>query len=378
MFFWLASLLAVFRPRSRHTADFLPKGVNDLALFELQTVTGEWLVPLPLDPAFPPSLFYRFERPSAEAYSRLVDRANKCTLLFGLYKDNFEEGSTENTAVPVQAVTILHGRHTTNAELVEFLKVRNLTTSTSKESLAVFAASQSVSYYGTPLSRGIAAPLRRPGQILDPLPDLLAERRPNSGILKNFSLSRLTHTVRTSMEPELALLMANLGVGTSPNNPTSILDPFMGAGIILLAAAMLFPECSMLGSDKNVDSTSADKILQNFAQFNRKPPVLIFQMQDVAQLDLAPSSLDCIVTDPPYDMKAKITGGGDFESAILLPLLRLASQSLKPNGRLVFYCPRAPPTTQQLETYGLDVVKIFEQRLSPTFSRFLCVIQNRD
>lgn len=352
--------------------------MNDLALFELQTVTGEWLVPLPLDPAFPPSLFYRFERPSAtEAYSRLVDRANKCTLLFGLYKDN-EEGSTDNNAaaVPVQAVTILHGRHTTNAELVEFLKGRNLTTSTSKESLSVFAASQSVSYYGTPLSRGFAAPVRRRGQILDPLPDLLAERRPNSGILKNFSLSRLTHTVRTSMEPELALLMANLGVGTSPN-PTSILDPFMGAGIILLAAAILNPECSMLGSDKNVDSTSADKILQNFAQFNRKPPA-IFHMQDVAQLDLAPSSLDCIVTDPPYDMKAKITGGGDFESAILLPLLRLASQSLKPNGRLVFYCPRAPPTTQQLETYGLDVVKIFEQRLSPTFSRFLCVIQNRD
>jgi tRNA G10 N-methylase Trm11 len=59
-------------------------------------------------------------------------------------------------------------------------------------------------------------------------------RRPRSGVLKSFALHKLPFTGGpTTMEPEIALLMANL---CGAVKGARVLDPFCGSASLLLAA----------------------------------------------------------------------------------------------------------------------------------------------
>ena len=229
----------------------------------------------------------------------------------------------------------------------------------------------------------------------DPLPQANAFRRPDAGILGKFTLRSLPMRAKTSIEPELALLMVNLA---SPSRLCTLagrakvsLNPFCGAGTLLLACALSQSQSSipiLLGSD--VEELN---ILPNFEHFGVSTQALRLAGQHAIQDVLCswPALwknnvfVDCIVTDPPYGMGARIfqrsEGDGESESEgddnVVGALLRLAEQRLSMGGRVVFFNPWHPPAPKLLASAcpSLRTIAIFEQRFSSTFSRFLCVLE---
>lgn len=190
----------------------------------------------------------------------------------------------------------------------------------------------------------------------------------------------------TPTRPPLALLMANLaGVTTG----SVVLDPFCGSGALLWGAAHA-GAALCLGSDLVVPKAASETL---------RPPsrtAVEFLRCDVFALphgrgggcgytDGSPPSpfppaslplLDAIVTDPPYGLREGQTGWGqrrppspgrrqpgpgssnsnnscfieDYSgrellesvSAMMRPVFRLASERLRPGGRLVFLLPVFP------------------------------------
>lgn len=51
------------------------------------------------------------------------------------------------------------------------------------------------------------------------------------------------------LPPKLARMMANVAIGSKPKKGARLLDPFCGAGTILMEAAMRSPELTLIGSD---------------------------------------------------------------------------------------------------------------------------------
>ena len=84
------------------------------------------------------------------------------------------------------------------------------------------------------LSRGLGSSLEDRHSKREMLSAEDSYRRPNNGLLKSFALSRLPYTMKTTMEPEMALLMCSFAKLTKFS---TILDPFCGSCTILLAAA---------------------------------------------------------------------------------------------------------------------------------------------
>ena len=137
--------------------------------------------------------------------------------------------------------------------------------SSSSSSLAMFAPSLA-SLTGFPLVYGVAAP--RPQGQRHPLPLQNAFRRPDSGILRRYALRALPAAAKTSMEPELAPLMSNLALvhsDLSAPRKKVVLDPFVGAGLLLLASALQNPHIIALGSDaQQHDGENQNCVSQNF------------------------------------------------------------------------------------------------------------------
>jgi 16S rRNA G966 N2-methylase RsmD len=302
-------LTLVVRPRSRHTYSFQVP-FHELALFELESLSfAGCLEDLGWDDA-PPSLL------PAELRRRVrpcesVDLAvfSSSVLLFGIFAD---------------------------------------------DSLVV---------------RGLAAP--RGERLVYPSVD--AHRRPDAGLLKNFRLASLVHRAKTSMEPELALLMANFA-RVGPRK--SVMDPFCGAGILLVAAA-LQGATRLEGSD--AASVDEEGVRANLALFPKQLslPVILSLRGDMPISHLLSAAeeeeVDCIVTDPPYGLGAPIIGSGGLCEDVMTLLLRLAERRLKDGGRLVCWAPQRVPLLAPSSC--LRLVKTFEQVLSPTYSRHLCVFE---
>jgi tRNA G10 N-methylase Trm11 len=83
--------------------------------------------------------------------------------------------------------------------------------------------------------------------------------------------------------------------------------------------------------------------------------------------------VDCILTDPPYGLGAPILGSGGLCEDVMTLLLRLAERRLKGGGRLVCWAPQRVPLLAPSSC--LRLVRTFEQVLSPTYSRHLCVFE---
>lgn len=206
------------------------------------------------------------------------------------------------------------------------------------------------------------------------------ESAPNAGqpqpphhvylLLKVSSLS--SHTVRelaewsdvkkrafigtTTMPADRALLMSNLGVVTGGR---TILDPFCGSGGLLLSSALL--AASVVGSDVDAELLSfCDAPLRfpnsphrpnrgvelvsygdSFTELGLEKPVLLpgldIQSDDfLSKVQQANHGqrYDAIVTDPPYGIRESSSKMSDEQ--ITERLCEVASQVLKPLGRLVF------------------------------------------
>lgn len=200
--------------------------------------------------------------------------------------------------------------------------------------------------------------------------------------LKRYDLKQRSYLGPTSMDAEMALLMANFAQARPGG---VILDPFCGTGSMLVAAAHYGAMTMGIDIDIRVikhgksarksgskfgvkasDGSSVD-VWTNFAQYGLQPPVALF----VGDLHALPTrrfglegTLQGIVADPPYGVRAggrKSGGRKPLPEDYAIPeemrethipstapypfaemnddLMELAARFLSIGGRLTFFLP---------------------------------------
>ena len=118
-------------------------------------------------------------------------------------------------------------------------------------------------------------------------------------------------TVPGSLHPPVAAAMACLAEIAAGQ---SVVDPFCGAGTVLLEARAIEPGATYLGIDQAPAALAAARA-NGFAST---------RLGDAADLG---DAVDRIVTNPPWDVRVRI---GDFS-----PYLRAWRRILQPDGRVV-------------------------------------------
>ncbi|XP_023327823.1 tRNA (guanine(10)-N2)-methyltransferase homolog [Eurytemora carolleeae] len=206
----------------------------------------------------------------------------------------------------------------------------------------------------------------------------------------------------TTMDAQLALLMANLGL---VKEGKFILDPFVGTGSLLIAAAQF--KGLVFGADINLLTLNAknrpsrvgekvrgedESMIANFEQYG-----LTSSYGDVIACDFSKSpwrqdlKFDCIITDPPYGIREQIRSvrrdreppeGREDEvyslENILQDLLNFSADRLCLGGRLVYWIPiiRQEYKEELLPTHpSLKLVYNCEQVLTAHTSRRLLVME---
>ena len=270
------------------------------------------------------------------------------------------------------------------------------------------------------LSRGLASPVDKGEGLREMLASKEAYRRPHNGVLKRFSLNRLSFRTKTSLEPEIALLMCSFAkLVPKDQGPFRVLDCFCGSCMLLLAASIhmaietsmthSFTNLRMVGVDANRDVFDLDGIEKNFKHMNKshifKNHISLYQGycdklsgknpfrdlnhvygQNCDEMEL----FDAIITDPPYDMNERIRDDNDEndenykDDMFYRKFLSMAADKLNIGGRIVFFFPQVgkgdvPPSI----CYDDEVMQHFtlvhsiRQRFSPTFSRYLIAMEKR-
>jgi len=265
-------------------------------------------------------------------------------------------------------------------------------------------------------------------------------RRPRSGILRLLAERRqeAAFSTPTAMEPEMAWVMNNL---VRVRVGSKVLDPFVGSGSLLFAAILLGAG-ELVGTDAAVElvgegaGTAKQKILKSFVYEKEEfspwvpplgcvMPVHVLGQADILAWEAHPllfrrEYYDCIVTDPPYDLKAKVQGATKTTPAAagaagaaaaaaeevdvakkrqqtampaIVKLMKAATHVLVPGGRLVFFLPVwgkhnfesreaasdsiSPPLALPPLPPALRLVAILPQVFSPTFVRWLVCMEKR-
>jgi len=231
-------------------------------------------------------------------------------------------------------------------------------------------------------------------------------------LITKLSIKKRKFIGNTTMDPQLALLMANLGL---VENGTFVLDPFVGTGSILIAAAEF--KGITFGGDidfltlhaKSKPSRKGDKkrgddesMVANFRQYG-----LTGHYGDVIACDFSKSpwrpalQFESVLTDPPYGIREAMTKVGtekDFSNQsipekylkthipekvdyslknILEDLLNFSAEKLSIGGRLVYWIPiiRQEYEERLLPSHPcLTLLHNCEQVLSSNTSRRLIVM----
>ncbi|ADN03100.1 methyltransferase domain-containing protein [Spirochaeta thermophila] len=136
---------------------------------------------------------------------------------------------------------------------------------------------------------------------------------------------------RVSLKPPLAYGLLHLsGIF---NDPGPLLDPFCGAGTILLEAADLLPEgLPICGLDISWRAFSGTARNLEAEGFERKVRLVLGDARRLSSY-FPPESFQYIVTDPPFGVK--LGRRLDFED-LFSAFLEEASLVLKPGGTMVF------------------------------------------
>ncbi|KAG2487107.1 hypothetical protein HYH03_014220 [Edaphochlamys debaryana] len=228
-------------------------------------------------------------------------------------------------------------------------------------------------------------------------------------LLDAYTLKRRAYLGPTSMDTEMAFIMANMA---KVRRGSFMFDPYAGTGSILVAAAVY--GAKVLGGDIDIKVIREGKvgpggqrltIRSNFQQYGLPQPVDLIRM-DAHRHPLRPGLqevLHCIIGDPPYGVRAggKKSGArpevaarrpnpGDRATYIpatqpytlgecLRDLLELAAQLLVPGGRLVYFLPATPdtydPATEVPAHPALELVANSEQILTSRYSRRLVTME---
>lgn len=240
--------------------------------------------------------------------------------------------------------------------------------------------------------------------------------------LKKYDLKSRMYLGPTSLDHELAFLMANLGL-VRPG--MMVLDPFVGTGSILVALAHFGAKCTGTDIDSRVlhgemyagkgDRTIKRGISENFRIYGLEPPELIRMDNHLFDRHVQSKSksngrplqqefnemFDAIVTDPPYGIRAGAKKSGKKDGVpyaisddrrddhipttqsypvdeVMLDLLHTAARTLVSGGRLVYLIPTTYDfTVNDLPVHPcLEFVQICEQPLSTRHGR-RCVVMEK-
>jgi len=219
----------------------------------------------------------------------------------------------------------------------------------------------------------------------------------------------------TTMDPQLALLMSNI---CKVREGSTVLDPFVGTGSLLVAAAEFGG--FVLGSDIDYLTLHArtrpsrvgqkrraedESMLANFEQYGLAHRYLGVIASDfsICPLRVEPW-LDCVITDPPYGIREGTTRVGtekDYSQQsipeqylsqhypqkvsyslehLLTDLLNFSARALVLGGRLVYWLPviRQNYSAANLPSHpALALVADMEQVLSSNTSRRLIVMEKK-
>lgn len=185
-----------------------------------------------------------------------------------------------------------------------------------------------------------------------------------SNRIEQYSLKKRKYLGPTSMDSELSLIMTNLA---QVQKGSFAFDPFVGTGSILLTAALRGAFAFGTDIDLRVlrGRSQDENIVSNFKQYGLPPPELVRSDNAIYHRhyrDHLPL-FDCIVTDPPYGIRAGAKKSGSRKegevkpvldehrydhvamtrpysvSDVMADLLNVAAMTLKMGGRLVYVIP---------------------------------------
>lgn len=210
------------------------------------------------------------------------------------------------------------------------------------------------------------------------------------GIGTQYSLKRRRYIGPTSMDAELAFVMANMaGVGKD----SLVLDPFCGTASIMVACRAV--GAHVVGGDINIlalrGKGEGKDIAANFQQYSLEGPLGLLRM-DVLNSAVRVSKagwFDAVVCDPPYGIKEgmrvfredSIAPGleqNHFQGTerirfvdFLHGVLEFAADVLVWGGKLVYWLPTTPEyTPEDVPTHpGLRLLFNCEQPLTTRMSR---------
>ncbi|MDI9394313.1 MAG: TRM11 family methyltransferase [Euryarchaeota archaeon] len=164
--------------------------------------------------------------------------------------------------------------------------------------------------------------------------------------------------------PRVARALTNLS-GIKPGE--LFLDPFSGTAGILVEAGLVgarvigidAQEKLVLGAHMNLEAYELDYLLM---------------VGDACRIPLKSSTIDAVVTDPPYGRSAAILGGSfeELYSSALLEIQRV----LKPGGIAVVVSDKA--SFEYGEKAGLKVLETYVQRVHRSLTRIITVFQKKD
>lgn len=127
----------------------------------------------------------------------------------------------------------------------------------------------------------------------------------DSGNFGKFTLKKRKYIGPTSTDARLAFLMTNMGQVTKKD---LVFDPFVGTGSLLIASAVF--GAKTIGSDFDwlllhgrTKAKGGYHIYDSFKQYGLGLPELLCSDSSLP-LFLRPESIDAIITDPPYGVRA--------------------------------------------------------------------------
>ncbi|MFD3406234.1 methyltransferase domain-containing protein [Kribbella sp. NPDC058693] len=190
-----------------------------------------------------------------------------------------------------------------------------------------------------------------------------------------------TRTVRGSLHPPVAAAMARLA-GITPDH--TVLDPFCGAGTVLLEAHAVEPRATYVGIDRDpaaVDAARANapgagaagsrgagsRDAEAGGAGERGAGVgvggVLWRVGDARRLDV---TADRVITNPPWDVRLSI---GD-----LGPYVRQWRRVLRPGGRLVAILNQ---TQAAQVTRGWHVLATYDLSVAGQHPRIVVAVPSR-
>lgn len=144
-------------------------------------------------------------------------------------------------------------------------------------------------------------------------------------------------SVPASLKPTVARAMVRL---SGPRADDVVLDPFCGAGTLLIERALAADFAALHGGDRDPGAVGK-------ARANAKAAAVPMEIElwDTLSLPLPDASVDVVLTNPPFGKKVKIGGDPDAFYARLIAQLR---RVLRPGGRLVLI-------TSQVEAFRRSI-----------------------